>query len=239
MWGCSSALAWGILMEHHVPDSSSRRAPGNRQALEHLKGSLRAGNSWPYALLESIALWASPEELYQRRRYRYVIDGEAFDWLLLAQRLCEEVDGLIPQEEKEALLFHGTLPEEVSPKEFRRLLGPAKHSGYLNFYYGVVVEEALLLAVEEEVRKAHLSRGFPDRDDFVDEASERLYGQPRAALVKEFIHEKGYPDNGRLTYSRYREFTYWLFKYRLKRSDPAKVASDTRKGLQQLERLRG
>jgi hypothetical protein len=33
-------------------------------------------------------------------------------------------------------------------------------------------------------------------------------------------------------------FTYWLFKRRVSRADPARVASDTRKGLRQLERIR-
>jgi hypothetical protein len=34
------------------------------------------------------------------------------------------------------------------------------------------------------------------------------------------------------------EFTYWLFKHRVNNSDPARVASDTRKGLAMLSRLR-
>ena len=33
------------------------------------------------------------------------------------------------------------------------------------------------------------------------------------------------------------EFNYWLFKYRMKTSDKAKVASDTRKGLKQLHEM--
>ena len=36
-----------------------------------------------------------------------------------------------------------------------------------------------------------------------------------------------------------REFNYWLFKYRVKNCDKARIASDTRKGLDQLERMRG
>ena len=34
-------------------------------------------------------------------------------------------------------------------------------------------------------------------------------------------------------------FTYWLFKMRVGRSDAARTASDTRKGLRMLEELRG
>ena len=36
---------------------------------------------------------------------------------------------------------------------------------------------------------------------------------------------------------QHREFTYWLFKFRVKNSDKAKVASDTTKGLNYLERI--
>ena len=36
---------------------------------------------------------------------------------------------------------------------------------------------------------------------------------------------------------QHREFTYWLFKFRVRNSDKAKVASDTTKGLNYLERI--
>jgi hypothetical protein len=185
-----------------------------------------------------MALWASSEEVHQGRWYRYLIDVEAFDWLLLAERLCAETDGLIPQEERESLLFYGRLPEEVTSQEFRRLLGPAKYSGYLNFYYGVTVEEALQLAVEEEVHKERHAKGFAYAGEESAEAFERLYQASQEALLVLFLQQKGYPDTGRLTYSQHQEFTYWLFKHRLKTSVPPKVASDTKKGLQMLERLR-
>jgi hypothetical protein len=35
-----------------------------------------------------------------------------------------------------------------------------------------------------------------------------------------------------------KEFTYWLFKYRVKHSEPARMASDTKKGLDQLQKMR-
>jgi hypothetical protein len=34
-----------------------------------------------------------------------------------------------------------------------------------------------------------------------------------------------------------REFQYWLFKYRVKNQEPARVASDTRKALAQLSAM--
>jgi hypothetical protein len=40
-----------------------------------------------------------------------------------------------------------------------------------------------------------------------------------------------------MSMSESKEFTYWLFKYRVARSDKARIASDTRKGLDQLARM--
>ncbi len=219
--------------------NSGALQPGDQAALEHFKAALESAKPWCQALLEAMAQWASSEEVHQGRRYRYLIDGEAFDWLLLAERLCAEADSLIPEGARDSLLFHGRLPEEVTPQEFRRLLGPAKYSGYLNFYYGVVVEEALQLAVEEEVHKERHAKGFAYAGDESAEAFERLYQASQDALLVHFLQQKGYPDTGRLTYGQYQEFTYWLFKHRLKTSVAPKVASDTTKGLRMLERLRG
>jgi hypothetical protein len=62
-------------------------------------------------------------------------------------------------EERERLLFTGRLPEEIDSDRLEKLLGFAKHRAYMNYWYGVVVEEAIQLAVEEEVHKEQCSRG--------------------------------------------------------------------------------
>ena len=209
---------------------------GCQEALRQLRQSVERGRSWFPALLEAMALWAAPEEVYRGRHCRYLIDGEAFDWPLLAERLSKEVDGLVPQEEKRALFRHGRLPDGVTPEDFKRLLGSAKYRGYLNYYYGVTVEEALAKAAEEEVRKARLSKGYQDKKDLSEEAFLRVYNARRSDLIKAFREERRYPKGRPMTSSESKEFTYWLFKYRLKRSDKARLASDTKKGLQHLQR---
>jgi hypothetical protein len=40
-----------------------------------------------------------------------------------------------------------------------------------------------------------------------------------------------------MSVTQLKEFTYWLFKYRLKTSDKAKIASDTKKGLDALHQM--
>ena len=80
------------------------------QVIKNLRTALKKGRDWPTALLEAVALWSVPSEVYRDREYTYLVDGEAFDWLLLAERLSNEVEGLIPEDEKEELLFAGPVP---------------------------------------------------------------------------------------------------------------------------------
>ncbi len=81
---------------------------GDTKAIEHVKQAIAGGKHWYIALLEAVGLWSSAEETNNGRVHCYLIDGEAFDWLELAERLCETVDGSLSDNEKLALLFHCT-----------------------------------------------------------------------------------------------------------------------------------
>lgn len=207
------------------------------EAVLYLRAALRSGVPWPRALVQAVGLWTLPQESYRGRSYRYLIQGEAFDWLTLAERLCGELDGLAPEDEKERLLFFGQLDQEMPPEEFRDLLGPSKYRAFLNYWYGVVVEEALQLAVEQEVRKRHLARCFSDSEDLVEEAFSHLYRSNRTELLAEFRQHAQLLPGDDLSLTHLKEFTYWLFKRRLGLWDPARVASDTQRGIEQLKLL--
>ena len=207
------------------------------EVIDHLRQSLQDGADWFTALLDAMAAWTLPEETDGGRLYRYFIAGEAFDWLLLAERLCGEVQDLIPREPVEALLVRGAPPAEVSPDLLRERLGVDKHRGYLNYFYGVTVEEALQLANERDVQKRHMSNGNRYQEDFSEEAFVRTYRTPRETLLAQFRDEMTYPASDSMTLTEHKEFTYWLFKWRLRQSDGAKAASDTRKGLREYQRL--
>ena len=206
----------------------------NIEAIRHLEQAILNGKHWYLALLEAIRLWSEREEIYDGRHYRYIIDGEAFDWLVLAERLCAAVDDLVPEEEKLALLFHGQPPIRLTKERFKELIGAAKYRQYLNYFYGVTVEEALLLAVEGEVRKEWRTSGYNNEHNLLNEVYQRIYGATKATLLKRFRREKGYPQLKSISLTELKEFTYWLFKYRLKNCDKARVASDTKKALEQL-----
>ena len=206
-------------------------------AAERFRHAVEGGQPWAVALLEAIAGWTDARESHRGRSFDYFIGGEAFDWLLLAERLCEAAGGLIPDEEKEELLFTGKLPSEFDLSRFKDLMGVEKYRGYLNYFYGITVEESLQLAAELEVEKRHLSNGHRYWHDFSEEAFQRVYRSSRSTLIEAFRKDRGYAAKDSMGLSESKEFTYWLFNYRLKTSDQAKTASDTRKGLMQLRRM--
>ena len=216
----------------------AKKAPtgGHQEIIKELKEEVAGGKHWFTALLEAMGRWKEHEEMYRGRTFRYLIGGEAFDWLLLAERLSYAISGKIPEEELEDLLFRGRPPLGPSREDFRRLLGPAKYKAYLNYFYGITVEEALQQAVAEEVRKERLGWCCND-DEMGEEAFCRIYDVPREELWQRFRQEKKLPRKHYLRLRDKKEFTYWLFSYRVGHNERARVASDTKKGLDCLHRL--
>lgn len=208
----------------------------SQETIQRFLRAVRAGQDWFEALLDAIAQWTAPEEQVGDRAYRYLVAQEAFDWLLLAERLLGAVNGLVSTEERDALLFHSRLPRSLSAEQFKQRVGPAKHKAIINYWYGVQAEEALLLAVEHEVRKQR--RGLRPEEHRLDDAVyERIYGLTRSDLLRKFREERRLPQADGMSLTDIREFTYWLFKHRLRASDPARVASDTKKALDFLKGL--
>ena len=215
--------------------SSQSLTTSDAEAIRHLEQAITGGEHWYIALLEAIGLWSSADEAHNGHVYRYLVAGEAFDWLLLAGRLCEAVDSLLPADEKDALLFYGRPPLNLDSERVKRLIGADKYNQYLNYFYGVTVEQVLIPTVQEEV---HKERGAfsANGQDITDEAYRRIYGATKSALLKRFRRERGYPQLKSISLSELKEFTYWLFKYRLEQCERARVASDTRKALEMLKR---
>ncbi|HUU62545.1 MAG TPA: hypothetical protein VMX96_01275 [Dehalococcoidia bacterium] len=226
-------------MEKHLQPFGDTSVSNGSEAIRHLREDIANGKHWYIALLEAIGQWTVAEESHNGRDYRYLIANEAFDWLLLAERLLAEIDHLIPEKEMLALLFHARAPIELPKEEFCQLIGEAKYRAHLNYFYGITVEEALLLAVEEEARKEQRARAFNENNSLWEEAYERIYGAPITELLGRFRKERGYPRRNSMKLVELKEFTYWLFKYRLNNSDKARIASDTKKALRELERQWG
>jgi len=218
--------------------SSQLTCGGDAEAMRYFNQAIIGGKHWYIALLEATGLWTITQESHNGRVYCYLIAGEAFDWLLLAERLCEAVDSLLPDAEKIALLFYGKPPLDLTKGKFKELIGSSKYRQYLNYFYGITVEEALIVAVQEEVRKERRTLGYNKEYDADNEAYRRIYGATKAVLLKHFRREKGYHQLRSISLTELKEFTYWLFKYRLEQCDKARVASDTKKALEQLKKLK-
>jgi hypothetical protein len=206
------------------------------EAIRHFREAIASGKHWYMGLLETVGWWDSPEEIYQGRHYRYLIDGAAFDWRLLAERLCEAVDGLLPEKEKSDFLLRGKPPLDITKEQFQELIGPVRYRQYLNYFYGVTVEEAILLSVKEEVRKECLIAALVKEEDTTSEAFLRIYGDTQPVLLEQFRKEKRYRRSRSISLSELKEFTYWLFQYRIRHNDKSRVASDTKKALDWLNR---
>ena len=184
-------------------------------------------------------MWTAPCERLDGIELTYLIGGEAFDWLVLAERLLRAVPDAVPASDRDRLLSTGELPPGVTGAQFKDALGVSKYRAHLNFFYGVVVEEALWWAVEREVLKLLGVRGRNDGAGVQDLVMRRLYGADMTPLVRRFNRERGHARSVRFSLSEWKAFTYWAFKLRVARSDSARTASDTRKALRVLHELRG
>ncbi len=219
-------------------DGAAVEDPQVAQTTLRLRQAVQDGRPWQEALLQAMEQWTMPEETIGGVHRRYLLLGEAFDWLLLARRLGAEVVELIPEDERRNKLHTGHFIFDIPMVELRRLLGVTKYRAYLNYWYGVTVEQALQLAVQQEVRKERMSLGVRARRGVTDAVFNKIYGRPRGELLAEF--RAGWPLSRSDDHpgTELKAFTYWLFKLRVYRSDPARVASDTRKALEWLhERL--
>jgi len=216
--------------------------PGNgsepSEVIRQLREDIENGKHWYIALLEAIRRWGLPEEIHGERQFCYLIADEAFDWLVLAERLCLELESLIPAHEATSLLFSGEPPLDLSLDQFKELIGPVKYRAYLNFLYGVTVEEALIYAVEQEVQKEQMARCYREDRRVSEDIYQRIYGATQTELLRRFRAEKGREQSTTISLGELKEFTYWLFKERLRRCDKARIASDTRKALDHLRQQR-
>lgn len=221
-------------------------APEVQAAIARLKLDLAAASdSWKMSVLQTIAEWPLANETVGEENYVYLIGGEAFDWRLLAQRLLAECGDCVELDSWHEWLADPVLFAGFEEPEFMRAVGVDKFRAHLSYFYGITVEQSLIAAVEEEITHRRVASGRQLSDSSLELAYETLYGNARDQLWEVFKLEAGV--NPAREGWRHRDehslasedaFTYWLFKLRMEQSDPAKIASDTRKGLAKLERMR-
>tara|TARA_B110000116_G_C16778219_1_gene556898 strand:- start:1265 stop:2089 length:825 start_codon:yes stop_codon:yes gene_type:complete len=209
-----------------------------KEAISQFRFAIEGGKHWFEALLNAVGSWKAPEETVDDMHYKYLYDGEAFDWMRLAERLCDVVPELISSSEVEGFLFRGKWPLQISEEEFEKRLGAWKYSAHLNYLYGVVVEESLQFAIEEEIIKEQRAMAFPGEGfGFFEQIFVRIYGLDIDRLLARYADSVNLKLGTEFPQCEWRGFLYWLFKFRCQNQDGARVASDTRKGLAMLSRL--
>lgn len=216
--------------------NADSQSPTPEAIIHQLKADIASGENWYLALLKAVRDWPLAEEAVNGETYRYLIAGEALDLNVLTQRLLTAVGDLVPEDEQLNLLFRNRPPVELSVERFKELLGEARYKQYLNYFYGITAEEALIQAVEDDLRKANHGIKARSEHGYAEEAYREIYGDGEKELLHLFRKEKGYPQAAAISLTEMREFTYWLFKYRLAHSDKERLASDTRKALNWLKK---
>ena len=221
-----------------MPEAAETSAPilAVEEALNRFKADLGSGKNWFLALLEAVKNWPVSEETVGDQTYHYIIAGEALDMLQLSERLLKAAGDLVPEKEKMDFLFHNKPPVILTPEKTREILGDKRFGQYLNFFYGITTEEALLQAVEEEVRKDEQGLNVHNEVQIIDETYRRIYEVAQRTLLHQFRKDKSYTLTGSVTLEQMKEFSYWRFKYRLQHCDKARIASDTKKALDWMRR---
>ena len=186
------------------------------KALNQLEQKILSGKHWYLALLETIASCVDEDSL---------IDGEALNLLGLARDIAPMTRGMVPDREIEDFL-QGKLPLELTGEELSEIIGEKKYSLYLNFFYGVVVESALINLTREELsREGFLLPVYGTEE----EAYLRIYGLSMRDMSDLFTKKHGRQPSRE-------ELTYFAFKHRLAHAEKEKLASDTKRALLWLER---
>ena len=205
-----------------------------KELISVLRDSIKQGIPWPQALIQTMAAWSLPNETFKGIKYIYLIDGECFNMLLLAERLILELKDLISTTDIENLLFKSEFPHDFDLSTLKHEIGITKYRGHVNFFYGVVVEEILQYTIENEVEKRFYSNGIGEIKNPDDETFKQLYKSKYDDLYTQFCIDTSRIKNKRFYFNEYIQFTYWLFKYRVTISDGAKIASDTKKALRHI-----
>ena len=128
---------------------------------------------WQISLLNEISNWDMNNK--KQKDLEYLIFEEALDWKLLAEIISYNKNGFIDDKLDRWLNFSDPLGG-FTEREIKSITNPKIYRSILSFYYGVIVERALIIDIQEKCYKNKISSGiYPDENDcdffFVD-----LYG---------------------------------------------------------------
>jgi len=194
---------------------------------------------WQISILKKISKWPLQKNQTNSKRSKYLIFGEALDWKLLAEKVSIKGCGKASDKLQSWLDLSDPMGG-FNELQFKRYVGLEKYRAVLSFFYGVTVERALVIDIQELFFKRLIGNGKHPNETFCDGLYVELYGKTQDELWTDFTEttEANNVLKGR-DHFLFEDniFTYWLFKLRMSFSEPEKLASDTRRGLQRLSKI--
>ena len=195
--------------------------------------------NWQKLLFDVIRDWGLSKEKFSTNQINYLIGGEAFNWKTLAVRIASQSKYLSKYEKFWNWIIESGSDGDIPEKELKDLLGYEKYRAHLSYFYGVIVEQALISSVEDSQVKKIISAGILSNEEEINSVYNIIYGDTREHLWQIFRMEYQIDIlNTSFTISDEESFIYWLFKLRLQNSDPARIASDTKQGLIKLQQIK-
>ena len=189
--------------------------------IERLKSKIENGINWEIAVVDCISEWNINEEFYRGYKYKYWINNEAFDWMTLTERLGSAIKSYLNKEKYHELIFTGLLPNKSSYEYMKKIISGNKLSQMRNFYYGIIIEDLIYVQKSQQ----YLKKSLYNTNNY--DGYEEIYGKNINLLFKQFAKNIKFTKKNTINLYIYKEFIYWLFKYRIQNSDETKVASDT------------
>jgi hypothetical protein len=189
--------------------------------IKELKNKIENGINWEKAVVDCISVWNINEEFYRGYKYKYWIDNEAFDWMTLTERLGSAIKSYLNKKNYHELIFTGLLPNKSSYEYMKKVIPKNKLSQMRNFYYGIIIEDLIYIQKTQQ----YLKKSLYETNEY--DGYEEIYGKNVNLLFQQFAKNIKFAKQNTINLYTYKEFIYWLFKFRIKTADKTKVASDT------------
>ena len=103
----------------------------------------------------------------------------------------------------------------------KKVISKNKLSQMRNFYYGIIIEDLIYIQKSQQ----YLKNSIYTTNEY--DGYEEIYGKNINLLFQQFAKITKFTNQTKINLYTYKEFIYWLFKFRIKNSDKTKVASDT------------
>ena len=221
------------------------------ELVEELRLKVENGTpDWQRSFISVVAAWPVGDECVDGERYHYFIGGEALNWKRLAERIAAHLasSGLSIRAADEVFEWIDTsgVFGGIGEQLFRRTVGVDAWRAHLNYFYGVHVEQCLIVAFEERMFKQRYSTGKQPNDESCEVAYVGLYEETEETLWEEFTLAKSAElselfdelDTDTRSMALDDEFTYWLFKRRIEHTNAPQVGAETVRGLRVLSDMR-